>query len=230
MAPAPQLTELIANVAADAASTDPLVRLATASAMAADLTETSDSLVGHFVDQCRAAGRTWAEISDSLGVTKQAAHKRYSTMPPNMGRFTPRARDVFTGSIAVARGLGHGYIGTEHLLLGLFPPGGLAAELLAESGITESNVATAVLAAAPSGTAELAEPPPFTPRAARVFSGALEEALTMGHNYIGTEHLVLALFRDPEGLAAKILAESGATHADFKERIAKKLVALMQKQ
>ena len=230
MAPAPPLTELIASVDADAASTDPLVRLATASAMAADLTETSDSLVGHFVDQCRAAGHTWAEISDALGVTKQAAHKRYSMVPRDLTRFTTRARAVITHGVDAARGLGHGYVGTEHLLLGMFPPGGLAAELLAESGITQSNVATAVLASAPSGTAELAEPPPFTPRAARVFSGALEEALTMGHNYIGTEHLVLALFRDPEGLAAKILAESGATHADFKERIAKKLVALMQKK
>lgn len=91
-------------------------------------------------------------------------------------------------------------------------------------------MATAVLASTPSGTAELTEPPPFTPRAARVFSGALEEALTMGHNYIGTEHLVLALFRDPEGLAAKILAEAGATHADFKERTVKKLVAITQQK
>ena len=230
MTPAPQLTELIATVDADAAGAEPLARLATASAMAADLTETSDALVGHFVDQCRAAGHTWAEISDALGVTKQAAHKRYSTVPRDLSRFTTRARAVLTHAVDAARGLGPGYVGTEHLLLGLFPPGGIAAELLAESGITESGVATAILAAAPSGTAELAEPPPVTPRAARVFSSALEEALTMGHNYIGTEHLVLALFRDPEGLAAKILAEAGATHADFKERIVSKLIAISQKQ
>ena len=230
MAPAPQLTELIATVDADAGSTDPLARLATASAIAADLTETSDRLVGHFVDQCRAAGRTWAEISDALGVSKQAAHKRYSMLPRDLSRFTTRARGVIEHAVDAARGLGPGYVGTEHLLLGLFPPGGLAAEMLAESGITESDVAAAILARAPSGTAELADPPPFTPRAARVFSGALEEALTMGHNYIGTEHLVLALFRDPEGLAAQILTEGGTSYADVKERTSKKLLAITQQQ
>src|SRR5688500_13706671 len=146
MAPAPPLTELIATVDADAASTDPLARLATASAMAAELTETSDALVGHFVDQCRSAGHTWAEISDALGVTKQAAHKRYSVVPRDLGRFTTRARAVITHAVDAARGLGHGYVGTEHLLLGLFPPGGIAAELLTESGIIEADVATSVLA------------------------------------------------------------------------------------
>lgn len=229
MTPAPQLTELIATVDADTTTADPLARLATASAMAADLTETSDALVGHFVDQCRAAGRTWAEISEALGVTRQAAHKRYSMVPRDLSRFTARARGALEASVDAARGLGHGYVGTEHLLLGLFPPGGLAAEMLAESGLTEADVATAVLARSPSGTAELGDPPPFTPRAARGLSGALEEALTMGHNYIGTEHLLLALFRDPEGLAAQVLADAGATYADVKERTIRKLVAITQK-
>jgi hypothetical protein len=230
MTPAPQLTDLIATVDADAASADPLARLATASTIAADLTDTSDQLVGHFVDQCRAAGRTWAEISEALGVTKQAAHKRYSMVPRDLSRFTTRARGAIEAAVDAARGLGHGYVGTEHVLLGLFPPGGLAAELLAEAGLTEANVATSVLAMAPSGTAQLADPPPFTPRAARVFSGALEEALTMGHNYIGTEHLLLALFRDPEGMAAKILTEAGTSHAAAKEWVVTKLVAITQQK
>lgn len=228
MAPAPQLAELIATVDADAASTDPLARLATASTIAADLTETSDRLVGHFVDQCRAAGRTWAEISEALGVTKQAAHKRYASLPRDLSRFTTRARGVISAAVDAARGVGHGYVGTEHLLLGLFPPGGVAAEVLMDSGLTETDLATAVLALAPSGTAELVEPPPFTPRAARVFSTALEEALAMGHNYIGTEHLLLGLFSDADGLAARILTDAGVSHADVKERVVAKLIAITQ--
>jgi hypothetical protein len=228
MAPAPQLPELIATVDADAASTDPLARLATASTIASELTATSDALVGHFVEQCRSVGHTWAEISDSLGVSKQAAHKRYSTVPASLSRYTNRAREVFTGSIDAARGLAHSFVGTEHILLALFPPGGIAATLLAESGLSEAKVAAAVLARTPGGTAGAAEPV-FTPRAAQVFSHALSEALTMGHNYIGTEHLMLALFREPEGVAAQVLAEAGVTYEDYKAKVIKILLGLSQK-
>lgn len=90
MTPAPSLAELIATVEADAPSPDPLARLATASGTSAELTQTGDSLVGHFVDKCRSAGHSWAEISDALGVSKQAAHKRYSAVPRELSRFTER--------------------------------------------------------------------------------------------------------------------------------------------
>jgi len=224
MAPAPPLPDLIASVEADSPAPDPLAHLATASATAAELTETSDSLVGHFVDRCRAAGHTWAEISESLGVSRQAAHKRYAG-PPSFSHFTKRARRVYPASIDAARGLGHAYVGTEHLLLGLFPPGGIAATVLAESGLTERTVAAAVLARSPRGTVMGPAELPVTPRATEVFSGALREALSMGHNYIGTEHLVLALFRDAEGFASQILADAGATHAAYKARIVEILTA-----
>ena len=101
--------------------------------------------------------------------------------------------------------------------MGLFPPGGIAATLLAESGLTEAIVAEKVVAHTPRAETGPAEPP-FTPLAAQVFGGALSEAIAMGHNYIGTEHLVLALFRS-EGLAAEILAEAGATHAGYRARV-----------
>jgi hypothetical protein len=228
MAPAPALPELIATVEADTDGLEPLAHLAAASAIAAELTESADALIGHFVDRCRATGRTWSEISVALGVTKQAAHKRYSAVPnPNlMGRFTDRARQTISEAFLAARELGHPFVGTEHVLLGLFPPGGLAATLLTESGLTKAKVTEQVLTYAPRGVAtDAGDPaPPYTPRAAQVFSTALSEALTMGHNYIGTEHLVLALFHDPEGVAAKVLAGAGATHADYKAKIVKLLV------
>lgn len=233
MAPAPALPELIATVEADTDGLEPLAHLAAASAIAAELTESADALIGHFVDRCRAAGRTWSEISVALGVTKQAAHKRYSAVPPNpnlMGRFTERARQTIAEAFLAARELGHPFVGTEHVLLGLFPPGGIAATLLAESGLTKAKVTEQVLTYAPRGVATDARDPapPYTPRAAQVFSTALSEALTMGHNYIGTEHLVLALFHDPDGVAAKVLIGAGATHAEYKAKVAKLLVAFSQ--
>lgn len=225
MAPAPPLAQLIATVEADAASPDPLARLATASATAAELADTSDALVGHFVDQCRSAGRTWAEISDALGVSRQAAHKRYAGVPRDLSRFTHRARHAITASVDAARGMGHDSVDTGHLLLGLFPPGGVAATLLTGTGLSEASVAAALLARTPAGQAGPAEPP-FTPRAAEVFAGALSEALSLGHNYIGTEHLVLALLRDADGVAARLLAEAGATHAGYKAEIVELLSGL----
>ncbi len=217
MAPAPTLPDLIATVDDATDSDEPLARLAAASAIAGELADTGDALVGHYVDRCRSAGHTWAEISGSLGVSRQAAHKRYSSIPRDLGRWTERAKAALRFSVDGARGLGHGFVGTEHLLMGLFPPGGIAATLLAESGLTEAIVAEKVVAHTPRAERGPAEPP-FTPLAAQVFGGALSEAIAMGHNYIGTEHLVLALFRS-EGLAAEILAEAGATHAGYRARV-----------
>ena len=231
MAPAPDLPQLIATVEADTDGLEPLSHLASASTIAAELTESADALIGHFVDRCRAAGRTWSEISVALGVTKQAAHKRYSAGPPTnlMGRFTDRARRTIEEAFLAARELGHPFVGTEHVLLGLFPPGGIAATLLAESGLTKATATERVLAHIPRGVATDAGDvaPPYTPRAAQVFTTALSEALTMGHNYIGTEHLVLALFHDPEGVAAKVLAEAGASHAAYKAKVVQLLAGFV---
>lgn len=228
MAPPPPLTDLIAVVEADAGAGDPLTHLAAASATAAELAETADALVDHFVDRCRAAGRTWAEISEALGVSKQAAHKRYSTIPKDLTltRFTDRARQAIAASLDAARGFGHPFVGTEHLLIGLFPPGGIAATLLAMVGLDQDAVAGQILERTPVAQGGPTEPP-FTPRAAEVFGGALSEALAMGHNYIGTEHLVLALFKDEEGVAAQILAGSGATYDAFRAKIVELLAGFV---
>ena len=227
MPPAPDLNDLIASVEADATA-DPLGQLAAASEMANELAGTSDALVGHFVDRCRATGHTWAEISDSLGVSRQAAHKRYSAIPRDLERWTPRAKQVLDHAISTAVAFGHAYVGTEHLLLGMFPPGGIAATILDGYDLTEQSVADQVLVHAPRRDGGPNDPP-FTPFAAQVLGGALTEAISMGHNYIGTEHLLLGLFGQPEGLAAQILARSGATHGAVKAEVAELLVGFMQK-
>jgi len=218
MAPAPDLNNLIATVTADATSDSPLARLATASSLAGELAEAGDALVGHFVDACRAQGHTWAEISESLGVSRQAAHKRYSAIPRDLERWTTRARSALEASIDAARHLGHAYVGTEHLLMGLYPPGGIGATILTEAGLTEQKVAATIVERAEQSASATADPP-FTPLAAQVLGSALTEAISMGHNYIGTEHLLLALFGQRGGLAAQILEEAGLTHTDVKGKV-----------
>ena len=136
MAPGPTLEQLIATVRRDAGSDDPLDQLATAARMAADLQDVADAALSHFVDQCRHSGRSWTEISTALGVTKQAAHKRFSETQL-LGRFTPRVRNLFVQAAAAARRLGHNYVGTEHVLLALFGESeALSARVLAQTGAT----------------------------------------------------------------------------------------------
>jgi hypothetical protein len=214
------LQELIDGVRADAPDEDALSQLSQASKTAVDLEQTTDALLGHFVDQCRRSGCSWSEISGALGVSKQAAHKRFSFDVPRFERFTDRARAVLAQSEEEARRLGHGFVGTEHILLGLFDaPDGMAAQALADAGITRSTIETRILALIKRGAAPEKGKLPFTPRAKAAVQNAVSEALQLGHNYIGTEHLLLGLCIDRESVAAKILVEVGASYDSFKARI-----------
>ena len=146
MTPGPNLQDIIDTVKADASSADPLDQLATASRTVAELEAVGDSVLSHFVDQCRRSGRSWSEISAALGVSKQAAHKRFSLAAASLERWTPRARTALRAAASAAHSLGHGYVGTEHLLLGLFEPaGGIAARILDELGFTRATVEEQIL-------------------------------------------------------------------------------------
>jgi Clp amino terminal domain, pathogenicity island component len=219
MAPGPSLQDMIATVRADATSGDASDQLAAAAEAVAELEAVADAVLAHFVDQCRRRGRSWSEISAALGVSKQAAHKRFSLPSPRQERFTPRARSALRAAAEDARALGHNYVGTEHILLGLFEPsGGIAARILAEAGFTHAKVERRILINAPRGTSPVADPP-FTPLAADSMERAGAEAVALGHNYVGTEHLLLALFGDPESLATKILTDLGADRGQFRDRV-----------
>lgn len=124
-------------------------------------------------------------------------------------RFTERARQVVVLAQEEARTLGHDWLGTEHILLGLVREReGLASRVLASLGVTLEQVRAHVVRAVGSREGEhRAGQIPFTPEAKKVLERALREALSLGHNYIGTEHLLLALTREREGLAARILGE-----------------------
>lgn len=220
MPPGPSVHDFIRSVHDDAATSDPLELLTTASRTAADLDRVKDELLEYFVDGCRAAGKSWTEISTALGVSKQAAHRRFSVPDSSLERFTDRARRAVANSAGVARALNHGYVGTEHLLLAnLDEQQGFGARVLAEQGLTRQAVEAAVLLVTPRGATEPTGDISFTPRAVTALTGAVTTAIEMNHNYVGTEHLVLALMRDPDSLAARILTAHGIDAARTRTRV-----------
>jgi ATP-dependent Clp protease ATP-binding subunit ClpA len=126
-------------------------------------------------------------------------------------RFTDRARRVVVLSQEEARLLGHNYIGTEHILLGLVREGeGVAAQVLEALGVDLANVRRKVEEIIGERDDRPSAHIPFTPRSKKVLELALREALQLGHNYIGTEHLLLGLVREGEGVAAQVLVALGA--------------------
>lgn len=127
-------------------------------------------------------------------------------------RFTDRARRVVVLAQEEAKMLNHNYIGTEHILLGLIHEGeGVAAKALESLGISLDAVREQVQDIIGQGQQPpTGHIPPFTPRAKKVLELSLREALQLGHNYIGTEHILLGLIREGEGVAAQVLVKLGA--------------------
>ena len=135
-------------------------------------------------------------------------------------RFTDRARRVVVLAQDEARGLKHNYIGTEHLLLGLISEGeGVAAKALETMRIKGEAVRASVIEIIGEGEKPVEGHIPFTPRAKRVFELSLREALQLGHNYIGTEHLLLGLLKEGEGVAAQVLTKQGADSAQVRQTV-----------
>jgi len=135
-------------------------------------------------------------------------------------RFTEKARKVVVKAQDEARYLKQNYIGTEHLLLGIIDENdGIASKVLIEMGITLEEVRAAVKTVITEGSSESYEHIPFTPRAKKVLELSLREALQMGHNYIGTEHILQGLLREGEGVAARVLNSLGITLENVKETV-----------
>jgi ATP-dependent Clp protease ATP-binding subunit ClpA len=153
-------------------------------------------------------------------VSKQAAHKRFTYEPPTFERFTERAKNVVIKSETEAHRLGHGFVGTEHILLALFDvPDGLAMRVLDEVGVSKPMVEEQVLALIKPMSATESGRLPFTPRAKSVLNESVAVALGLGHNYIGTEHLLLGLFADEDSVAARVFQQLGTSQALLRDRI-----------
>ncbi len=135
-------------------------------------------------------------------------------------RFTERARKVVVKAQDEARFLKQNYIGTEHILLGLIDEKeGIASKVFQELGISINDIRAAIKDVVTEGTSESYEHIPFTPRAKKVLELSLREALQMGHNYIGTEHVLLGLLREGEGVAARVLNSLGVTLNSVKIKV-----------
>jgi ATP-dependent Clp protease ATP-binding subunit ClpC len=139
-------------------------------------------------------------------------------------RFTERARQVVVYAQDEARALKHNYIGTEHLLLGLLrEEDGVARRALESLGLTLDAAREQVARRIGYGERETTGQIPFTPRAKKVLELALREALSLGHNYIGTEHVLLGLARENDGEGARILLDFGAGREKIRDAVARML-------
>ena len=230
MVPAPSLAELIETVHDRSAGNDALTRFEAAAAVSGEITSKADALLGYFVESARQAGCSWAEIGTALGVTKQGAQQRFvdrgestrrdeaspgETRPDErrlLTGYTARARASLARAREEAREMGHNYVGTEHVLLGvLADPAALSVRVLAELGVPADELRQAVIEVAvprsPYGA--VAADLPLTPRARRVLDLTRGESLRLGHNYVGTEHLLIAVAAEQDGIGGRVLREHG---------------------
>jgi hypothetical protein len=223
MDPLPQFDDLIEHIE----STDPeataVQHLVDSVGLAAHLGELADHLVGHFVDQARNAGASWAEIGDALGVTKQAAQKRFVPRARSehhllgrgraesmFERFTEEARSVVVASEEHCRQTGHAEVGTGHILLALIDdPNGLTARVLTAEEVSPDRVRSSVGSALGPGQGKTTGHIPFSTDAKKVLELSLREAIRSQSDHIGVQHILLGLLRDEKSLGAKTLAELG---------------------
>ncbi|WP_369186113.1 Clp protease N-terminal domain-containing protein [Streptomyces sp. R08] len=188
----------------------PLDQLEDAVIAADHLGDVADHLIGHFVDQARRSGASWTDIGKSMGVTRQAAQKRFVAKEPKesadldpaqgFGRYTPRARNAVMAahneSVTARNSEGR----PEHLILGLLAePDALAAKAILAQDVLLDSVRQAATAALPPAAEEVPELVPYGPDAKKVLELTFREALRLGHNYIGTEHILLALLEHENG-------------------------------
>ena len=225
--PPVRLDELISYVT----STDgnALDRVSAAVRISEHLGELADHLIGHFVDQARRTGASWTEIGQSMGVTKQAAQKRFvprasdwpdllsGAFPPDpvkFSRFTDRARRAVISARQEAIRRRNDRVLPEHLVLGLLhEQEGLAARTVAALGVSPEAARAALGATLPAAMPDEVTPGhvPFDSRAMKVLELTLREALALGHNYIGTEHILLGLLEEEENVGRGPLAGLGIT-------------------
>ncbi|GMQ55625.1 ATP-dependent Clp protease ATP-binding subunit [Vallitalea sediminicola] len=141
-----------------------------------------------------------------------------------MGRFTGRAQEAISLSRQIAKELGHGYVGTEHILLGLIKEGkGVAGTILNSQGITEDVILEKIRKIGIIGNISTADVEDFTPRAKRVLETSLREAVNMKTTMIGTEHILLALLKESDCIAVKLISSSGVTVQKLYQLILKNL-------
>jgi hypothetical protein len=216
-----RLDDLIDYVKQQHPGDDPLRDLERAVGVAGHLGDVADHLIGHFVDQARRAGASWTDIGQHMGVSKQAAQKRFVPKVPEdleflsvdatFARFTPRARQSVADAQEEARKAKHASVEPEHLVLGLLDQADtLAVRVFAALDVTPAQIRDAV------ATPGIEKRPvkgniPVGAATKRTLRLVLREALRLGHNYIGTEHILLGVLSDEQDPSARALTALGVS-------------------
>ena len=229
------LDDLIRYVNTQHPGDDPLVHLSDAVLAAQRLDDLADQLIGHFVDQARRSGAPWSAIGEAMGVSKQAAQKRFVPSLPgldlpdgSLNRFTLRARNTVAAARREATATGSRKVETEHLLLGLLSePEGVAAKAIVTLGGSPEQIRSRVGGARVVDSTAAPERIPLAPRTMKVLELGLREALNLGHNYIGTEHLLLGILAEEKGTGGKALRDLGITQERARAQISKALDEMM---
>ena len=226
--PPVRLDELINAI--KKARPDVLDQLSDAVLVGDHLGELSDHLIGHFVDQARRSGASWTDIGRSMGVTKQAAQKRFvakgeDESRQDFSRFTDRARQVIVTAQNAARAGKSATIAPGHLVLGLVAvPDGLAARAILRQVASLDQVVEVVKASLPGAVDDPPELVPFDAAAKKALELTFREALRLGHNYVGTEHILLALLEQEDGDG--VLSRAGVDKATVEAYVSEALAAL----
>ncbi|MEU3413112.1 Clp protease N-terminal domain-containing protein [Streptomyces sp. NPDC006658] len=213
---------------------EPLDQLQDAVIAADHLGDVADHLIGHFVDQARRSGASWTDIGRSMGVTRQAAQKRFvpkesADLDAGQGfdRYTPRARNVVMAAHNEAVAARNAEGRPEHLLLGLLSePQGLAAKAITAQGVLLDAVRQAASAALPPAADDAPDLVPYGSDAKKVLELTFREALRLGHNYIGTEHILLALLEHENGQG--VLSGLGVTKPAVEAELVRMLALLLE--
>jgi hypothetical protein len=229
------LDNLISLVKAMHPDGGPLDHLTDAMAAAAQLEAQSDALIGHFVDQARRSGASWSQIGASMGVSKQAAQQRFVARweSADFSRCSQRSRNVLAAAGQVAASGGAELVDTAHLAAGLLTePDGIGAKVIHAVGLRDEQVlATLGVAAAPGGDADAASLRQlrFTDAGRAALRETVKAALRLGHNYVGTEHLLLGILLGDSD-AARALTGLGLTTERAEQGLAAELAAFQARR
>jgi hypothetical protein len=192
-----------------------LDRLGAAVGVVDELRSDGDQLLDRFVGEARREGCSWTQIGETLGISKQAAHQRFLPADQASGGWPAHATDLVRRAIVAgqheARQMGHNYLGTEHVLLGLLAErDGIAHHALAALGVDETAVRARIAADIGVGPSRQWDPAGVAPRLKRALELARSHARALGHRCMNTEHLLLAFGDIGDSVAAQILSDLNA--------------------
>ncbi|NMO02507.1 ATP-dependent Clp protease ATP-binding subunit [Gordonia sp. TBRC 11910] len=216
---------------------DPLEQLTDAVLAGEHLGEIADALIGHFVDQARRAGASWTAIGTSMGVSKQAAQKRFVGQTPSapddaasnpFARFTPRARNAVVTAHNLAVEESAEFVSPSHLTRGVLDEDqSLGVLALSGLGVDLPALDESLKPTSPGDATQARAFIPYDDAAKSVLEQTVQVALRLGHNYVGTEHLLIAAFDDPD--VGPALNSAGVQKDSFEKAILDQLAELTKK-